>query len=287
MLEFHPGVHMKISLIIATLLCLSSCKKPPTQDPVSTLNALVKEYGYIGYQNPVQESGTGVLFGGSPKKLAYVAPAQDCFPEDELERFYDTQHFKKSYSYLFKGSLGFTTFGTALFSLGAKFTQDLYIEVEIEGLTIEYLSSIAISEWYRSGMSETCKRYLDQVGFVIQALSTDKMSISIRNAKGVTISLDSGMLNQYIRILPSVNYEIVEGYKVVITTPKYIGYQLGRLRLEDKGHVLYRAMTADQDKFIFTPISIFASEELASQNKSFVEMPPLPSIDKHARYKSQ
>ncbi len=282
---------MKTNFFLSFLFIFSfyACKKPAVHDPVSALNGLVKEYGYIGHQNPLQESGTGVLLGGSPKKLAFVAPAEHCFPKEELERFYDTQHFSKSYRYLFQGSLGFTTFGSALFSAGLKLSKDMYVEIELDGLTIEYLSSIAISEWYHEGLGQTCKSYLDQVGFIIQALKTDKLTIILRTAKGVTLSLDSGMLNQYIRILPNVNYEIVEGYKVVITTPKYIGYQLGRLRQEDQGQVLYRAMQAENDKFVFEPISVFESDPEPSslaqlvQDENNLDINHL-NIDKNSRF---
>ncbi len=97
------------------------------------------------------------------------------------------------------------------------------------------------------------------------------------------------MLNQYIRILPNVNYEIVEGYKVVITTPKYIGYQLGRLRQEDQGQVLYRAMQAENDKFVFEPISVFESDPEPSslaqlvQDENNLDINHL-NIDKNSRF---
>ena len=54
-----------------------------------------------------------------------------------------------------------------------------------------------------------------------------------------------------------VDWEITDSHNVEITTPKYIGYQLGRLRLEDDGRSLYRAVEAIDDQFVFEKIALF------------------------------
>ena len=64
-----------------------------------------------------------------------------------------------------------------------------------------------------------------------------------------------------------MKWKIVDSYKIEIDEPKYVGYQLGRLRLEDNGRTLYRATTVKDDKFIFESIGIFNKNELKS-NKS-------------------
>jgi hypothetical protein len=245
------------TLTTLSLMSFTSCEKPITDDPISALNGLVKEYGFIGYENPLEESRAGTMLAGRPTALAYVAAANECFDDDSIPRNIDSQHFNRTYNYSFQGSLGFTVFGTSLFSAGLGLNKNHTVEVELNGITIEYLSSIGITEWYRGGMSDICKEYLDDVGFVIQALMTDSMKIKIKSVEGTNIDLSADNIKDFISFDIGTNWEIVDQYTVEITTPKYIGYQLGRLRLEDGGRTLYRAMTADEDRFIFEAISLF------------------------------
>lgn len=248
---------LTVSLSTLTLLSFTSCEKPITDDPISALNGLVKEYGFIGYENPLEESRTGTMLAGRPTTLAYVAAAHECFDDDSIPRNFDTQHFNRTYNYSFQGNLGFTVFGSALFSAGLGLNKNHTVEVQLNGITIEYLSSIGITEWYRDGMSDVCKEYLDDVGFVIQALITDSMKISIKNIGGTNIGLSADNISDFIQFEVGTDWQIIDQYTVEVTTPKYIGYQLGRLRLEDNGRTLYRAMTAEEDRFIFEAISLF------------------------------
>lgn len=256
-----PNSRIAFAASIFSLLALSGCKeKPVTDDPISALNGLVGEYGFIGYENPLENSRTGVMLAGRPTSLAYIAPSESCFSDEQIPRNYDTQHFNRTYNYAFQGNLGFTVFGSSLFSAGLGLSKNHTVNVELNGITIEYLSSIDVTDWYRYGMPQTCKDYLEDVGFVIQALITDSMKINIEQVGGVNVGLSADNISEFIQFEAGVDWRIVDGYSVEITTPKYIGYQLGRLRLEDEGRVLYRAMTAQEDRFIFEPITLFPDE---------------------------
>lgn len=251
-----------VSISFFSVLSLTGCEKPITDDPISALNGLVGEYGFIGFENPLEQSGTGTMLAGRPTSLAYVAPANECFSDEVLTRSYDTQHFNRKYNYAFQGNLGFTVFGSNLFSAGLGLDRTHTVNVELNGITIEYLSSIQVTDWYREGMSPTCKEYLDDVGFVIQSLITDSMKISIQKIGGTSIGFTEQNITDFIDIEAGVDWKIVDEYTIEISTPKYIGYQLGRLRLEDEGRVLYRAMVAEEDQFIFEAISLFPATDV-------------------------
>jgi len=249
----------KNSLLTLAILPLTftACKKPITDDPVSALNGLVKEYGFIGYQNPMETSGTGTMLAGRPTALSYIAPPEDCFNPELLTRNYDQSNFRRTYNYQFQGNLGFLAFGTPVVSAGLGLDNSHTVEIELNGITIEYLSSIGVTQWYRDGMNDVCREYLDDVGFVIQALITDSMKLSIKKIGGLNIGLSSDNVANYFEFEAGVDWRIVNEYEIEITTPKYIGYQLGRLRLEDDGRVLYRAKTVEDDQFIFEAIGLF------------------------------
>tara|TARA_A100001015_G_scaffold321144_1_gene450384 strand:- start:1070 stop:1903 length:834 start_codon:yes stop_codon:yes gene_type:complete len=257
----------KLLSLSALLLSTTACDKPITDDPISALNGLVQEYGFIGYENPLDNSGTGVMLAGRPNALAYVAPASDCFSEDALVREYDTQYFNRTYNYTFQGNLGFTVFGSALFSAGLGLDRTHTVNIELNGITIEYLSAIQVTDWYQNGMSETCKLYLEDVGFVTQALITDSMKISIQKLGGTNVGLTEDNIVDFIDFNAGVDYQIIDAYTVEVSTPKYIGYQLGRIRMEDGGRVLYRAMVAVDDQFVFEPISLFGEPEAEEEQR--------------------
>lgn len=244
-----------------TSLLLTGCpaqqEEPIIDDPVSSLNALVREYGYIGYQNPLDEAKSGTMLAGRPAALAFVANAEDCFPEEEIPRYTDTSNFSKRHTYVFKGGFGFLANANGIFSAGLNLKSDYLVNVEMTNMTIEYMSSIDVSRWYQEGMDEICMDYLDDVGFVIQALKADKMTINIEKADGTKIGLDLENIDEFFNFDVGVDWEITDSYNVEITTPKYIGYQLGRLRLEDDGRSLYRAVEAVDDQFIFERIALF------------------------------
>ena len=106
-------------------------------------------------------------------------------------------------------------------------------------------------------MRDVCREYLDDVGFVIPALITDSMKLSIKKVGGLNVGLNSDNVADFFEFEAGVDWQIVDEYSIEISTPKYIGYQLGRLRLEDDGRVLYRAKTVEDDQFIFEAIGLF------------------------------
>lgn len=270
-MKFKKAINkaLTISLLPLVMASFTGCKEEAiTDDPISALNGLVKEYGFIGFENPLEESRTGTMLAGRPTALAYIASAEECFNSDSVMRSTDRQYFNRKYNYNFQGNLGFTIFGVALFQAGGGLQKSHTVNVELNGITIEYMSALDITSWYRNGMDEICREYLDDVGFVTQALITDSMKISIKKVGGTQVGLNADNLGDFIQIEAGVDYQILDEYTVEITTPKYIGYQLGRLRLEDEGRVLYRAMTADEDRFVFEPISLFQDDTEAPQQES-------------------
>lgn len=250
---------MKKSLVpLSTISLFFSCVPKEEKDPVSAINGVVKEYGYIGFQNPVEDSRSGTMIGGKATALSYIAPPESCFSEEKLPRFVDEQFFTKTHSFTYQGNFGFLSQGTPILSAAFGMNKSMTVNIEITNMKMEYMSSIDITDWYHNGMNETCHQYLDKVGFIAQALSTEKMTISITQTGGLNVGFDSGNINQYFKFEAGVQWQIIDSYHVEITTPKYIGYQLGSLRSEDSGLSLYRASSVDDDNnFVFEAVDVF------------------------------
>lgn len=275
--------------LVATSLAFFSCvpQQPDiTKDPVSALNSLVSPYGFIGFQNAMDRGDngthTGILVGGRPTALAYVSNAETCFPQnDKLPRYVDKANINKSYHYSFQGNLGILSLGIPILSANLGISKDMTVDVELNGLVIEYLDSVDVTDWYREGMKSTCREYLDQVGFLIQTIHTDSMKISIKRLGGTNVGLSSDNIGNYFKFNAGVAWEIVDNYTVEIKTPHTLGYQIALMKPEDNGQALYRAMSTKNDAFVFEKIGFAdffnpapASSTTTTTSKS------LPSVDK-------
>lgn len=247
----------KLSLLSPLMLALLTSCNGELQDPNKAIDGLVKDFGYIGFQNPLENASTGTLIGGRPAAVSFVAPANDCFDNDRLPRYTDRSEYNRIYKYNFQGSLGFLLSGNPILSAGLSLKKDVFVEIELTGLITEYMSSIDITDWYSDGMSQTCRLYLNDVGFIIQALKAEKLTISFKKISGNSIGLNADNVNQYVKFQTGVDWSIQDETKIVVTTPKYIGYQLGRLRLEDDGRTLWRAKTVVEDRYFFERIALF------------------------------
>ena len=263
---------MNTKRIVTTLALalLGTACDTPISDPLTALNELVKPMGYIGWQNPLKNTNTGTMVGGRPSAVSFVAPASDCFGE-QVRRYEDFSEYSTVKTYNFQGSLGFLLSGNPILSAGLGLNKNVFVHIELSGLTTEYMSSIDVTDWYQNGMSNTCKQYLNDVGFVMQALKADKLKITFAKKSGVAINLDADNISQYIGIAVGVDWSVEDNTTIVINTPKYIGYQLGRLRLDDEGRSLWRAMTTKDDKYVFERIALFDAPEEEAPTKSMVK----------------
>lgn len=249
--------NFRFNVLIPAILCIACQPEQEFKDPNKAIDGLVKDFGYIGFQHALENTHTGTLIGGRPDAVSFVAAPDDCFDREVLPRYTDRSEYSRVYNYKFQGSLGFLLSGNFILGAGVSLKKDITVEIELSGLTTEFMSSIDITDWYQQGMSETCRLYLNDVGFIIQALKAEKLTISFKKVSGNSIGLNLDNVSEYIQFETGIDWEIRDETKIEITTPKYIGYQLGRLRLEDDGRSLWRAMSVVEGKYFFERIALF------------------------------
>jgi hypothetical protein len=249
------------------MMTMIGCE-PEVQDPNRAIDGLVRDFGYIGFQNPLENASTGTLIGGRPDAVSFVAPPNDCFNSEVLPRYTDRSEYSRVYNYTFQGSLGFLMSGNPILSAGLSLKQDITVEIQLTGLTTEFMSSIDITDWYIDGMSDTCRMYLNDVGFIIQALKAEQLTISFKRVSGNSIGLNAENVSDYVKFRTGIDWSIEDSTRIVITTPKYVGYQLGRLRLEDDGRSLWRAMSIRDGRYYFERIALFDDYDMGTGLKS-------------------
>lgn len=256
----------KCSMIVACSLLLTACK-----DPMKYVYKEIKRAGYIAFRTPLEFSGPGTLIGAvknDSRKVSLVAAPDTCFPKEidgiptDLVRIDKTTLPKRKWRVTASGGAKFglaefLKFGTPLLNAGAKFSTVHTMSLEMEGVHIEYMDSIKLTNFYKNQMSEICKEYLDKFGFIIQAIKVDKMEARFYSKSGAAIELDVGKIKQILDIGADVSFSIENDTSLVIDSPKYIGYQLGKLRRKDNGYALERASRTRFNKYRFESIVLF------------------------------
>lgn len=251
--------------VLTALVLLVSCGK----DPAKTLRSEIQKRGYILYQNPLAHSGTGTLVGGRPSMMQLVSGPETCFPSEydgestEL-RFIDeadlpSSHTRTTFNFgIGTGMLDILSNGNGLINFGAQMGKDIDITVEYEGATVEYIDAVKLKEFYDRYMSDTCKDFLDITGFVTQALRVEKMrfSFSSKTQGQIDITL-GGFLGGAVIPSANANWYLEDQYTLTIDSPKYIGYQLGRLKREDEGYSFMRATRIKDDAYLWQTLSVF------------------------------
>lgn len=91
-----------------------------------------------------------------------------------------------------------------------------------------------------------------QYPFVLNALKAKEMSFIFFDSWGGRVQLTADNLKQIVDIGADITWKIENDFKLIITSPKYIGYHLAQLRPEDNGLVHLIATQLDpQGKFLF------------------------------------
>jgi len=271
-----------IPIILLSLTGLQGC----SDDPMGLFNEQMEKYGYIAYQTPLQYAGTGTLVGGKPDSLSIIAHPQSCFPSEidgiqtSLRRRDESTLPSTEESIVVEGGARIELFealqvGSPSISAGTRIKDIHTIQLSFRGVHIEYIDAISLAGFYRNSLSEICKDYLDRVGFIIQAIRIDQMEFRFfrKNQSRIAVGVDN--IQEFIDISGDIQWTIERTGSLVIDTPKYIGYQLGALKREDRGLVLQRATSVRFNNFVFESVNIF---EKANQQETHEEwlIPRLP-----------
>jgi len=238
-------------------------------DPEQLLRAEVLNVGFIPYETPLEFAGTGTLVGGNPYEMQLIAPPEACFPNaiegspTQLRVVDNTELPMKSNSFQLSGSarVGLVDAlgkGNSPISAGVSFDQAQKVDFSYTRPKREYFNSIKLTGFYRERLPEICKDYLDKVGFISEAIKVDEMRFRFYRASGAAINLTTIDPKTMLEIGLGTSWQISKLYELVITTPKYIGYRMGRLTRGDNGVSLCRSnKISSEGKYLFQCIDTF------------------------------
>lgn len=249
------------------MLQLAACGNA---DPEQLLRAEVLNVGFIPYETPLEFAGTGTLVGGSPYEMQLIAPPEACFPNSisdsptQLRVVDNTELPMKSNSFQVSGDarIGLVDAlgkGNSPLSVGVSFDQAQRVDFSYTRPKREYFDSIKLTQYYRGQMPDICKDYLDKVGYISEAIKVDEMRFRFFRTNGGAINLTTIDPQTLLEIGVGTDWRVSNSYELVITTPKYIGYRMGRLTRGDDGVSLCRSNKIDSEgRYKFQCLDSFA-----------------------------
>lgn len=264
---FEREIFMRYLVLFFSVCLLTSCGNPMEQ-----FYKELKNYGYIPYKTPMKSSGTGTLIGGSPEALQIIANPYTCFPdlEGELDnyRFRDDSTLPKTSQHFYVDSdvqvevFEVLEAGSPSIKAGVQLRNVSTMELEFNGIHIEYIDSVKVIDYYRERMSDVCRQYIENVGFVIQAIVADEMRFSLYTSDGGNVDIDVENIEQYIDVSVDTEWEIIRNTTLVIKTPKFIGYQLAKMKEVDRGLLMSRTAKVELGKWVYEDLPVFPHPDL-------------------------
>ncbi|MFM8269937.1 MAG: hypothetical protein ACKN9V_07085 [Pseudomonadota bacterium] len=240
------------TLVFFLTLTLVSCKTPE-----KAYFQTIQNLGVIPFRNPVSALATGTPLRGQPGNVIAIAPPTRCFPNKYKGKPTNLRWVSdiiippsyKKMMFTFDAKLNsLMAVGTPGLQFNLTGTKVQTVELDIEEAQIEMIDQLSLKEIYGAGMSESCKEMLASYPFILEALRVNKMSFTFFDSFGGKMEISSANIGDFALFGGEVQWYIEQGSKLVVVTPKYIGYKLAQLRSEDEGFVNLTASEVSKQK---------------------------------------
>jgi hypothetical protein len=240
--------------VVALCSALAAC----AGEPKSLLDQLIKGKNFIPFQLPMESTRVGTLVRGNSNELYLVARPEKCFPDFEGEnslRWLQSTDLPQQFQKIeFSANVNINS----LIGIGnetVKFKTNIQnvktVEIQFRGAMVEFLDEGNFLGFYESEMGSECRRLLTYAPFIAQGLRIESMSFIFRDEKKGEISLE-GKVQEFVDIGAGVKWHVQNNYSLVIETPKYIGYRMGKLQVSgDERMILYASTTTGKGDWIF------------------------------------
>lgn len=259
----------------ASFLGLGACAGG---EPKSILDNLIKDKNFIPFELPMESTRVGTMIRGNANEMYLVARPEKCFPDfegDDSLRWLQSTNLPQQYQKIeFSADVDVNAvlgIGNDTVKLKGNLHNVKTIEIQFKGAMVEFLEEGNFLRYYETTMSNECRNLLKQSPFIAQGLRIEAMSFIFKDDQKGEINLD-GKVNEYVDIAAGVKWHIQNNYSLVIDTPKYIGYRMGKLEVSaNEKTVLYASTTDEGGDWLFKrldEIRIVDDQTQASQSGS-------------------
>lgn len=234
---------MKFKLSLLAIMLCFSCRKP-----MDHYNKTILKNGYIPFNAPISDTEPGSLFMNSiPSDLLFAGMHDECFPDDRLrsKRQVDIPEEYKKISFNSNIDLSpIVNSGNSVLDFTYQSSRVKEVKLEMSGASLESLSLRRFAHYLLNEMDDFCKEDLigDDFSFILGSMRVESLDFSFKNNSNGEIKLTSDNLDQFASINLSTDWEIINETTLRVTTPKYIGYHMAKLkRAQDGSYLLYVA----------------------------------------------
>ncbi len=230
------------------------------QDPATEYFSRIEKLGFIPFRIPLGKVGPGTILRGKPSQLLPMGLPTRCFPDvwngepTELRWESDTDLPQTHYSahLKFDASLNLiTSVGTSPFTFKFNMEHIKKVDFEAKGASVEMIDQIQLHRFYQKEMDVACQDYLINYPFIVNGLFVKEMSFTFYTENNGKIEIDTDKIDELIDFSVDIEWHIEKDYKLVITSPKYIGYHLAQLREQDGGLVNQMSTTVDKKNDLY------------------------------------
>jgi hypothetical protein len=236
-----------VIILASLMLALASCK-----DPSKYYHGVIKEAGFIPYKVPVSDTRPGALFSSStPDNLLFAGMHDECFPSNSLRHTRDVDIPASVKSLSFSSSVDtkfFDEVGNEVFTLKTESSRVKEIALEMDGVKFEGMSFRRLGRFFKAEMDLYCQEDLlsGDFYFLLGAMKVDSMKFTFKNNANLNIKLNADNLADFIDLDSEAKWEIKNEYTLVVKTPKYIGYHMGKIRSQENGELILSIATASK-----------------------------------------
>jgi hypothetical protein len=192
------------------------------------------------------------LIKGQPLKFIVYAEPERCLPSQltdgtpthiRWEGKTDLPSELRESKFDFNTNLEFIgTNGNPLFKFKAGVNAISKIEAKFSDASIEFIDEIMFWKYYKSNMTENCRKAFLKYPVFWKALKIGKMEYIFRNERGVALALTAELVKKMVDFSIDVNWSIKNEYVLTIETPKYIGFlaaQIDQVAAENEHTTLF------------------------------------------------
>ena len=234
---------------------------------------MIQNQGFVPFVSPISNTLPGSLFAetSSESNLISVAPYSECFEPKALryERELDLPSQTKKMKIKSNIDLSqMTGTGNPLFKFNYNSSVVRELNIELKGAREILLNARYFARFFHSELDDFCKYDLIEQGlfYISESLKVEKMKMSFTNSAGGIIEISADNLNEFIEFESEVEWEILNKYELLVSSPKFIGYKIGKLERKDGLIIMSEANVVDGNSFTFEKKYSFRS---AISNKYF------------------
>jgi len=232
-------------------------------NPEQTYFAEIEKYNFVPFKTPMAGVGTGTLLRGTPDNLMMLAPPARCFPYQigglptDLRWASDvtlpSTYRKVQLDFNAKLNSIIAT-GTPAINFNLNMTKVRKVEFEVREASIQMFDQIALRDFFRYGMTAECRDFVLQYPFVFEGLQVTNMSFTFLDVFGGRIGISTANIGDFASFDADVQWQIENGYKLIVTSPKFVGYRVVQLRPQDDGFIRYVSTKSKNGAFVWEEI---------------------------------